>query len=986
MNRSLRRLAARAGAAVLVTTPLVGLLSGTAGAFSACLPPSCGIFINPINLVTNVTPVPNDPVGTRTWTGAAPGLQVFPGITLPDTNWSTVANWDGTAPGIGDTVSFPALSGGFNRSFNNFSGLSVAGMTLDAASGASPATYSISGNQLTLGSGGLTSTQAPQTTFTPAGTNSIALSIALGAAQTWSIAGSGPSLTGAVTGTAPLTVDLTAVQNGTVPGSATPELQTGQVSIGTDVEVGDLAITGTNPANTGGATFGNGFVMMNPPFMAGDPTPALNATDGNGVSITDAGLNATGQIGPLTTTGAALTIGGLPGLINFGAAGSKSVQVEGDATLDPTTLVNFNNITGTTAGTDYPQLSATGNIDLNGAQLALNTGCNTLQPSDVLTLVQAGAGKTVSGQFTLPGGQLVPDGAVVSAPGSFGLTCLTPSTQDFVINYTAPAATSPNVAAHTAPAPTEVTATPTNLKPTTIQVITDGSNVMAMVNPTDFADGGNPTGSVTVNTGSTPVCTVTLSPNAGAGSSGSCTATNAPQGTNPITATYSGDSTFGLSATTGSLTVSAPAPAPPVVFLPPVTAPAPPPPGASGNLPPVTSTVSSTNSPTTVSGKSGTSSATVTVPAGALPTGTSVSLYPVTPPPPPPGVQGFVLGFGVSWTGQTNTNANTPVTMTVTDPNIAAGDVVYELDSTGKAVPLPPGSYTVDPVNHTVTLTFTQDPSFLVALPTPAPTVVATAGPRPSVVAPGYRLVGSDGGVFDFGSAVFQGSLAGKHLNAPIVATASTPGGGYWLAGSDGSVYAFGNAANLGSLAGRHLNAPIVAMAATPDGKGYWLLGADGGVFSFGDAVFHGSTGGKRLNGSVVGMAATPDGNGYWLLGSDGGVFSFGDAAFHGSTGGRRLNSRVVSITATRDGAGYWLVAGDGGVFSFGDAAFHGSIASLRPPVHPAPIVGAVQTADGQGYWLVGSDGGVFAFGDAAFEGAATSARPMAPIAGAVGS
>jgi hypothetical protein len=41
---------------------------------------------------------------------------------------------------------------------------------------------------------------------------------------------------------------------------------------------------------------------------------------------------------------------------------------------------------------------------------------------------------------------------------------------------------------------------------------------------------------------------------------------------------------------------------------------------------------------------------------------------------------------------------------------------------------------------------------------------------------------------------------------------ATADGGGYWFVGSDGGVYPFGDAANLGSLAGRRLNAPIVAV------------------------------------------------------------------------------------------------------------------------------------------------------------------------------
>ena len=132
---------------------------------------------------------------------------------------------------------------------------------------------------------------------------------------------------------------------------------------------------------------------------------------------------------------------------------------------------------------------------------------------------------------------------------------------------------------------------------------------------------------------------------------------------------------------------------------------------------------------------------------------------------------------------------------------------------------------------------------------------------------------------------------------------AATPDGlGYWISGPNGSVANYGTAANYGSMAGKHLNDPIVGIAATPDGKGFWLVATDGGVFSFGDAQFYGSTGAIRLNQPIVGIASTLDGKGYWLVASDGGVFSFGDAQFHGSTGNIRLNKPVVGMSATPSG------------------------------------------------------------------------------------
>ena len=241
---------------------------------------------------------------------------------------------------------------------------------------------------------------------------------------------------------------------------------------------------------------------------------------------------------------------------------------------------------------------------------------------------------------------------------------------------------------------------------------------------------------------------------------------------------------------------------------------------------------------------------------------------------------------------------------------------------------------------------------------------------RPAPDRPGYWLVGSDGGVFSFGSSAFAGSTGGMALSRPMVGMAATPSGqGYWLVASDGGVFAFGDAPFLGSTGALTLNSPIVGMAATPSGQGYWLVAADGGVFAFGDASFMGSTGGMRLDAPITAMAPAPAGNGYWLVGRDGGIFTFGAARFHGSTGGRPLNHPVVAMTPTPSGGGYWLVAADGGVFNFGGAPFHGSAGGMQLS---APVVAMAATLEGDGYWLAAADGGIFSYGRAPFLGSAS--------------
>jgi hypothetical protein len=253
----------------------------------------------------------------------------------------------------------------------------------------------------------------------------------------------------------------------------------------------------------------------------------------------------------------------------------------------------------------------------------------------------------------------------------------------------------------------------------------------------------------------------------------------------------------------------------------------------------------------------------------------------------------------------------------------------------------------------------------------PATSVAAVSGKAvsilPTATGHGYDEITSAGDVVPFGDAESYGSMAGVHLNQPIVAATLTPDGkGYWLVASDGGVFSFGDAAFYGSTGGLPLNRPIATMAATADGRGYWEIAADGGVFSYGDAAFHGSTGGMHLNEPIVGAASSADGLGYWLVASDGGIFSFGDARFLGSTGAIHLNQPVTAMARTPDGGGYWLIASDGGIFSFGDARFLGSTGAIHLN---QPVTAMARTPDGGGYWLIASDGGIFSFGDARFEG-----------------
>ena len=79
-------------------------------------------------------------------------------------------------------------------------------------------------------------------------------------------------------------------------------------------------------------------------------------------------------------------------------------------------------------------------------------------------------------------------------------------------------------------------------------------------------------------------------------------------------------------------------------------------------------------------------------------------------------------------------------------------------------------------------------------------------------------------------------------------------GHGYWLVASDGGIFNYGDAGFDGSAGSIALDKPDRRHAATPGGGGYWLVASDGGIFSYGDAVFNGSTGGLALDAPIVAM------------------------------------------------------------------------------------------------------------------------------------
>ena len=116
------------------------------------------------------------------------------------------------------------------------------------------------------------------------------------------------------------------------------------------------------------------------------------------------------------------------------------------------------------------------------------------------------------------------------------------------------------------------------------------------------------------------------------------------------------------------------------------------------------------------------------------------------------------------------------------------------------------------PPTYQNTCSGASDPNYTITYVPGATTVISPPPPPPPPPAHGYWLVGSDGGIFTFGSATFHGSTGNLKLQRPVVGITPTASqGGYWLVASDGGIFAFGDAGFYGSIPG---------LGMTPNGFG----------------------------------------------------------------------------------------------------------------------------------------------------------------------
>jgi hypothetical protein len=292
------------------------------------------------------------------WSG---GAAVTPG------DWSNAANWSGgTAPSSGasiGTLTFPNPS----SSHNDLSGVSVEHLAVDNGSG-----FGLSGNALTIGSGGLTfsASQHP-----PIFSTNITAPLVLSASQTWSVSAPAPpselnppedliSFQGQLSGTSSdLTINLNTLA---------------QVAFGSffefaapDDEIGNVTVNGSDTVIPATNSEGEPIEVV---YKSSMFLPVgLNGSDGKSLTVKGISLSSSGPLGPLNAASSSVGLSGSG--IGPVTSTNSQIDINGQAaglSLDSGSSLGFLiDAEGSTPGTDYDQLTSSGAIVLGGAALRL---------------------------------------------------------------------------------------------------------------------------------------------------------------------------------------------------------------------------------------------------------------------------------------------------------------------------------------------------------------------------------------------------------------------------------------------------------------------------------------------------------------------------------------------------------------------------------------------------------------------------------------
>ncbi len=283
---------------------------------------------------------------TATWTGGG-----------GDNNWTTAANWGGTAPVAGDDLVFPAGAARLSNTNDFAAGTGFNSITISGSG------YALSGNSVALGPGGLTASAV-------AATNSVAFAMSFAADRTITVSDSGSTLT--LGGVASGAGGLIKSGSGVLALSAA-NTYTGATSVGSgSVDIQANAAFGTTGSGTtvaAGAALtvnGSGLTVAEPLTLNGTGVSGggalrnlANSNTWSGAltlasaSTVDSAAGTLTLSGAVTTAGFVLTIDGAgdttksPGVIS----GTGGVTKEGTGTLTFGVANSYTGATTVNAGT-----------------------------------------------------------------------------------------------------------------------------------------------------------------------------------------------------------------------------------------------------------------------------------------------------------------------------------------------------------------------------------------------------------------------------------------------------------------------------------------------------------------------------------------------------------------------------------------------------------------------------------------------------------
>jgi hypothetical protein len=493
-------------------------------------------------LVGLLAGVPAARAATSTWTGLQPTT------SSPVGSWTQAANWSGgVVPGNGASLSFPRLAACDSAAFSCYTSLATYSPSVDNLSIGDDLPYELlANNGITLTLHPLVGQDGLDAAPTGAGLGSpyIADPLVLSESQQWSVAGNGAGggglAIGSVTSATASAPQKLAV---TLTGGA-------QLFFDVTVATGGLTVTGAGS----GAPAQNGLVGI---------TRNANTASGDGpIDVDDAALllgNYAGagvSTGPVAVQGGALTIGA------GGANGPGEITVTGTLGIDTASSTTFElEGTGTTPGSSYGQLVASGNVTLGGQLTLSDEGA----PSDTCPAATVGSVDTF---IRTTGGTLT--GTFANLPNG-AITSITAHCADTTLRYPVQLHYTPTAVTGTFLAPT---ATSTALSTSATSSVVGGNvTFSATVNP-GGPGADSPTGAVRFLDGTTPISCSTggLLPG-GSPAVATCTTPGLPVGTDTITAVYGGDGAWvGSTAPAVTVTVDpAPVPTPTTPYVPPPT-------------------------------------------------------------------------------------------------------------------------------------------------------------------------------------------------------------------------------------------------------------------------------------------------------------------------------------------------------------------------------------------------------------------------------